>query len=181
MTLSALGIFSAAGAGGLGAYELISTAFGTGSSGVITFSSIPSDYKHLQIRYTAKNSSTANRMNLTMNGITSASYAGHNLLGNGTSATSTAFTSQTAAPMVESMSAAGTNFASAGVIDILDYNSTTKNKTIKAIYGMVAVTNRLYLMSGALFNTAAVTSITLTTSANNFDSVSRFSLYGIKG
>jgi hypothetical protein len=165
-----------------GDYELIATAFGTGSSGVIDFTSIPSNYRHLQIRFLAKNTSTATQINLTMNGITAASYSRHGILGNGTTAISNNAINQTSIPLPESMVTTTTaNLTSAGVIDILDYLNTSRNTTVRASYGQVINLNRVYLGSGALFNTAAITSITLTASANNFDAVSRFSLYGIKG
>jgi hypothetical protein len=181
-----LGILSAAGAGGVpfeSDYELISTAFGTGSSGVIDFTSIPATYKHLQIRYTAKNSSSATQMNITMNGVTSGVYMRHSLLGNGSAVSSTASsTSQTAIQLVESMASSTTASAvAAGVIDILDYSSTSKNTTIRALYGMADNINRIYLSSGLYNETTAVSSLTLTASANNFAALSRFSLYGIKG
>jgi hypothetical protein len=164
-------------------YEIISTAFGTGSSGVIDFTSIPQTYKHLQIRYTAKNSSTATQMNITMNGITSGVYIRHSLLGDGSTASfSNSSTSQTAIQLVESMANSTTaNAVNAGVIDILDYSSTTKNKTIKALYGMADNLTRVYFSGGLYNQTTAVSSLTLTASANNFASLSRFSLYGIRG
>jgi hypothetical protein len=177
-----LGLLASSGGGVASSYELISTAFGTGSSGVINFTSIPSDYKHLQIRYTAKNSSTATQINMTMNSITSGVYIRHSLLGNGSAASSTSSsTSQTAIQLVESMANNTTaNAVNAGVIDILDYSSTTKNKTVRALYGMADNLTRVYLSSGLYSQTTAVSSITLTASANNFASLSRFSLYGIK-
>jgi hypothetical protein len=186
MTLSALGIFSAAGAGGVvagGDYELIATAFGTGSSGVIDFTSIPATYKHLQIRYTAKNSSSATQMNITMNGVTSGVYMRHSLVSGGPSVVSNASgTSQTAIQLISSMSNSTTaNAVNAGVIDILDYSSSTKNTTIRGLYGMNDNAIAICLSSGLYNETTAVSSITLTASANNFASLSRFSLYGIRG
>jgi hypothetical protein len=164
-------------------YELIASAFGTGSSGVITFSSIPATYKHLQIRYTAKNSSTATDINLTFNGITSGSYIRHRLFGNGSVMDSnSSSTSATSIQLTEAMASSTTTaLTSAGVIDILDYVSSTKNTTIQARYGQSTNLNRIYSVTGALFNTASITSITLTASANNYANISRFSLYGIKG
>jgi hypothetical protein len=177
------GVLSAAAFAPSGDYELIATAFGTGSSGVIDFTSIPATYKHLQIRYTAKNSSSATQMNITMNGVTSGVYMRHSLLGNGSAVSSTASsTSQTAIQLVESMASSTTASAvAAGVIDILDYSSTSKNTTIRALYGMADNINRIYLSSGLYNETTAVSSLTLTASANNFAALSRFSLYGIKG
>jgi hypothetical protein len=181
-----LGILSAAGAGVVpfeSDYELISTAFGTGSSGVITFSSIPQTYKHLQLRYTAKNSSSATQINLTMNGITSGVYMRHSMFGNGSSVqTGASSTSQSSIQLIESMANSTTsNSVNAGIIDFLDYASSTKNTTIKSLCGMADNLNRVYLLSGLYNQTTAVSSITLTASANNFSSLSRFSLYGIEG
>jgi hypothetical protein len=180
------GVLSAAGAGGVVAgsdYELIATAFGTGSSGVISFSSIPQDYKHLQVRYVSKNASTSTLINITMNGITSGVYVRHSLYGADTQfGSSSSSTSQTTIPLIESMASSTTaNAVNAGVIDLLDYSSTLKNTTIKAFYGMVDTRNRVYLSSGLYNQTTAVSSLTFTASASNFTALSRFSLYGIKG
>ena len=183
MTLSALGIFSAAGAGVgfVDAYELIATAFGTGSSGTITFSSIPSTYKHLEIRYTAKNTATNRLINLTFNGITNP-YRLHRLSGNG----SVVFSSESGtAPAIEmadfAASSTTTGAVSAGVINILDYASSSKITTIRALAGQAGAENSTHLASGALFNTTAITSLTFTTGSGSFATTTRFSLYGIKG
>jgi hypothetical protein len=178
-----LGFLASSGGGFETDYELISTAFGTGSSGVIDFTSIPATYKHLQIRYTTKNSSSSTQMNITMNGVTSGVYMRHSLLGTGSAVSSTAsLTSQTAIQLFQSMASSTTASAvAAGVIDILDYSSTSKNTTIRALYGMADNINRIYLSSGLYNQTTAVSSLTLTASVNNFAALSRFSLYGIKG
>jgi hypothetical protein len=76
------------------------------------------------------------------------------------------------------------NMATGGVIDILDYATANKNRVLRAMYGVVdtsSTTSFMYLASGFLNATTAVSSITLTASANNFATMSRFSLYGIKG
>jgi hypothetical protein len=182
MTLSALGIFSAAGVSSGSTFELISTAFGTGSLGVIDFTSIPSTYKHLQIRFTAKNTSTATQINLTMNGITSSSYARHSLSGIGSAEASTTSTSLSSIQIPDSMvTTTTTGLASAGVIDILDYTSGTKNTTIRALYGQLINKDAIYITSGALFDTAVINRITFTAATDSFSSISRFSLYGIRG
>jgi hypothetical protein len=184
MTLSALGIFSAAGANGFSSdYELIATAFGTGSSGTITFSSIPQDYKHIQLRWTAKNSGTSGSSNnwvMTMNGATGSVYARHFLRGEASGVTSSNSVSQTSI-LFQDAAALNTvaGVVAAGVADILDYSSSTKNTTVRALYGRAE--NQIYLKSGLYNATTAVSSLTLTTSAGNFTTVSRFSLYGIKG
>jgi len=76
------GFFGAAAAG---AFESIASASGTGSSGTITFSSIPSTYQHLQIRGTADSSGAGTQQDLfiTLNGVTSASYTWHQVRATG--------------------------------------------------------------------------------------------------
>jgi len=180
MTLSALGIFSAAGAGGVVAdtsYELIESVILGSSQASITFSSLgtySSSYKHLQIRASAKSTSFDN-MFMRLNGDTGSNYAYHRLIGNGSAVSSLASSSQT------SMVCGVHDSESAGnVIDLLDVYSTTKNKTVRSIYGIASTTIRFN--SGLWLSTASLTSILLLpTGALTFSSGSRFSLYGIKG
>jgi hypothetical protein len=179
------GVLSAAGAGGeplIPDYELIATANGTGSSGTITFSSIPTDYKHLQIRYTSKNTGSSEDLYLRFNGITTTSYATHQLQGRSTTIESSANTGLTFI-FLERAAATSTlaNSFGAGVIDILDYTSTSKNTTLRALFGKNDNNNNVQLRSGLFINTAAINSISILTSANNHTTTSRFSLYGLKG
>jgi hypothetical protein len=184
-----LGILAttAGGGGGAGSYELISTAYGTGSSGVITFSSIPSTYKHLQIRVTGRSTrsgSTNTSAYMQLNGSASG-YAYHRLYGDGSSVSSGAITSMTYAQIAVSTFPAAddtANVHAASVIDILDYASTTKNTTIREFIGANgSVIKQIGLYSALWNNTAAVTSITINDQFANWTTTSRFSLYGIKG
>ena len=177
-------VLSAAGAGEVfePAFELIATTFGTGSSGTIDFTSIPQTYSHLQIRATVKNSTTNRQNNLRFNDISSSSYARHILYGTGSSVLSDNNTSQTEIPLPFTMSNSTTSGAFTPlVIDILDYTSTSKNTTLRALSGTRDSTTSVLLSSGFLNNTEAVTKITLFTSSGNYNAASRFSLYGIKG
>ena len=175
------------GAGGGGAaYESIATATGTGSSGTITFSSIPSTYASLQIRVMTRSSSTGRNIQVRFNSDTGANYAQHNLRGNGTSAAAAGTASTTS---IESgwiaTSADATNVMGVSIIDLHDYASTTKNKTLRAISGLDnngGTTNeRIYLYSGLWMNTGAINSISLISNSGNWTTASVFSLYGIKG
>jgi len=85
-----------------GDYESIATASGTGSNDEITFSSIPSTYKHLQIRGLANASGTNALMAVRLNGNTSG-YARHYLLGNGTAASASAATAQSQITFLDSV------------------------------------------------------------------------------
>jgi hypothetical protein len=174
------GVLSAAGAGGepvfVDAFEHIATGTGTGSNTTIEFTSIPTDYKHLQVRWAGKNTSTSNPLNIRINNISTNSYARHYLRGVSTSPTSDDEINSSDISLTVGL---GTSLPFVmGVMDILDPFSTTKNTTIKAFYGSSA---SIYLSSGFLNNTTAVSSLQLFVQGNAFAIGSRFSLYGIKG
>jgi hypothetical protein len=184
MTLSALGIFSAAGAGGVvaaGTYELIeSNILGTAVSSVV-FSSLAtyaSTYKHLQVRIVTKSASTNNNTLLRLNGDTATNYNWHLLSGDGSSVASY---NGANADFIYAAPLTPTTGFGASVVDILDAYSTTKNKTVRALGG---VSEGIYLQSslysGAWRSTSAITSVTLS-SGVNFAVGSRFSIYGIRG
>ena len=188
MTLSALGIFSAAGAGGgpVGDYELIeSQILGTTASS-ITFSSLAtyaSTYKHLQIRLTARDN-LADNINVLfarLNGDTGTNYTSHLLRGNGSNVASfrSAATTYIEAGMTASNTTTANGFSSV-VIDILDAFSSTKNTTTRSLSGLASNANDVRITSGLFINTASITSITLGPVGASFVSGSRFSLYGIR-
>lgn len=181
--LNLLGVIAASGAGGGGAYESIATATGTGSSGTITFSSIPSTYASLQIRLIA-NDGGNNNIGIRFNGDSATNYANHMLIGDGATASASANTSVNRALYVGQAISTASTFG-VSIIDIHDYAVATKNKTVRSFHGWD--TNNggdggaVRLTSGLWLNTAAVTSISLVDLAGSFSTSSVFSLYGIKG
>lgn len=187
-----LGILSAAGAGGVvaGDYELISTTILGTATTSLTFSNLgdyASTYKHLQFRFVVRSSVGFEMDNMTLlfNGDTGNNYATHVLYGNGTSVLSEGFTTQPFMYLPSSIAAANSvaNAFSGHVVDILDPYSTTKNTTMRALnghFGGATFTSRRVGLSSAFWNnTASLTSVTLSSSAN-FVAGSRFSLYGVK-
>ena len=192
MTLSALGIFSAAGAGGVPAfssdYELISTTILGSNTPSVTFSSLgtySSTYKHLQVRMVTRTVRTEVNDSIIsrFNGDTGSNYAWQRLFGNGSSVASGGGTSQTS--ILTGETSGNTNTTSAfmtTVIDILDPYSTTKNKTIRFLNGGAASFNHIQLGTGLWMTTSSVTSFALEPlNSANFLTGSRFSLYGIRG
>lgn len=176
---------SGAGGGG-GAYESIATATGTGSSGTITFSSIPSTYTALQIRIMARSSSVGRSIQVRFNSDTGANYAIHNMRGDGASASAAGSASVTEIEAGYIATSGNlTDVMGVSIIDLHDYASTTKNKTLRAMSGVnnnnTANTERIYLWSGLWMNTAAINSISLISNSGNWTTASVFSLYGIKG
>ena len=182
-----LGIFASSISGAVaGDYQAIATAtVDSGGASSITFSSIPSTYKHLQIRYIAKwtdTTTTYSIMNFTFNGDTAANYSNHQLYGNGGSAGAGASTSASSniAPWVPYNTY--TNVFGAGIVDILDYADTNKYKTSRVLGGFDKNGDGVIgLLSCSWRNTAAVTSVTFSFSANNIAQYSQFALYGLKG
>jgi hypothetical protein len=174
--------------GGGPAYEHIANVFGNSSSSTITFSSIPQTYKHLQIRWTARitTNTTGEQIYFRTNSITS-NYAWHSLVGSGTSVYSqNAFSSGFIQSGIETIpgSQETSTLVGAGIIDISDYTSS-KNKTFRTRAGRTsAVSSNVYqvaLYSGLSIDTAATTSVSISSGGGNFTSLTRFSLYGIKG
>jgi len=182
-----IGIFGSPGCVA-GAYELISTqVLGTAAASV-TFSSIPSTYRHLQIRATAK-TTTGNENDalvFTFNGDTGANYAFHGLYGTGSTVLSNGATGVNYGngfPI--GGDGASANIFGSGVLDILDYAQTSKNTTTRGMGGVYSTSTgaAIRLNSSLWLNTAAVSSVTLKppSGAYNLKAGSRFSLYGIKG
>lgn len=167
-------------------FDSIATANGTGSSGVITFSSIPSTYKHLQLRAIVRNTGSGSNeqtLLITTNSDTGANYATHRLAGNGSTAYAQAYTSGTAiAPYFNPENGTTSNTYGTCIIDLLDYANTSKNKTFRILGGVdFNGSGTVGLVSGAWFNTNAITSITLTSGGGNWTTATQFALYGIKG
>lgn len=160
-------------------YESIATATGTGSSGTITFSSIPSGFKHLQIRGMAYDGGAYNIW-LRMNSDTGSNYAKHSLNGTGAAVNADGQATQT---KIDTNMYGGytSNILSTFIIDILDYASTSKNKTVRLFAGYDQNgAGNIIVGSGLWMSTSAITTISIIDSATNFGTQTTFALYGIK-
>jgi hypothetical protein len=172
----------------VGDYESIATVTLGSNQNLITFSSISSGYKHLQIRYISRSTraSGTDSVSIRFNGDSSANYARHFLYGDGGSAGAGATTSDTLSNCaIGSGASAGASMFGAGIIDILDYTSTNKNKTIRTLSGadINGAGGDLRFSSGLWFKTPeAITSIVLYAQGGSADFVtnSTFALYGVK-
>jgi len=181
---------STSGANAVGNYESIATFTLSSSTASIDFTSISSAYSHLQLRVMMRSTTVTtgtDDMWLRFNSDTGSNYSRHILQGDGATASAGANTTQTRIPFGNAIPRASSaaNVFGVAVIDILDYTSTNKNKTIRGLYGANENTTdtsfRVGLNSGLYFATpAAVTSITLLPEANSFAQYSSFALYGIK-
>ena len=157
------------------------------STATVTFSSIPTSYTSLQIRYIARSTyaSTGDSPLMLLNGNTGNNYATHTMSANGTAVSASGIAPYNAMPCpnISAANATASVFGS-GIIDIHDYNSTTRNKTIRAFGGWDGNGSGFtQLRSGIFLNTSAITSITLNlqNTGGSFASGSTFALYGFKG
>jgi hypothetical protein len=187
-----LGIWASQISGNLwqpaGAYDALATVtVPSGGAASITFAGIPAGYKHLQIRFIARGTAATgggNFIGIRYNSDSSTSYAYHQLEGNGSSATAAGGGNQTTNYLQRMPNSSNTASAfGAGVVDILDYSSTTKYKTMRELGGFdLNGGGSVFLVSGLWFNgtISAINSITLTPEVGNFAEYSSFALYGVK-
>ena len=115
------------------------------------------------------------------NGVATATYTYHQIFGNGTAVTSYGSPSAVTVGLTATSGASG-NFG-VNITDILDYTSTTKNKTARAIGGSLNATggSAVVLESSAWLSTAAISSLSFVPFSGVFAIGSRFSLYGVRG
>ena len=165
-------------------YESIASATGTGSSGTITFSSIPSTYVALQVRWMGQVGGGTNGLYNTyiqFNSDSGNNYTRHTLDGDGASATATGSASVTA-PQVGLATRNSDTALGVSIIDIHDYASTTKYKTLRVFNGADRDgAGQVQLQSGLWMSTSAISSISIINFNGNFKTNSTFALYGIKG
>lgn len=171
-----------------GAYDSLATVtVGATSVSTIEFSGIPGGYRHLQIRYIARNSNTGyvtgGSTYMRFNGDTSENYSFHSLRGTGGAASSVGQSSSGNSVMYihgnTGSGSSNTVIYGSAIIDILNYSSSNKNKTIRALGAEQTNSGGFMdLDSGAYYSTNPVTSIQI--SNGPFVTNSSFALYGIK-
>jgi|688.fasta_scaffold1181052_1 hypothetical protein len=149
---------------------IATTTLGSAAS-TYTFSSIPSTYTDLVVVNSGTLNSTRN-CTVRLNGDTGSNYSWTYLYGDGSSASS-ARASNTSEGLINYV---GTE-QSTTILQINNYSNSTTYKTVLSR----ASSSVLGTMTVVLLwrNTAAVTSLTLTSAAGQFQTGSTFTLYGI--
>jgi hypothetical protein len=168
-------------------FESIATAtVGSGGTTTVTFSSIPSTYTHLQLRFIARANYAGNMFSGAMryNSDSGANYSWHAIYGSGnTSVVAYGVTGYTYDYSINVMGTNTSNTFGSNVVDILDYKNTNKFKTIRTLTGGDGNgSGSVGLMSTLWQSTAAINSISISTAGyGDFLQYSHFALYGIKG
>jgi hypothetical protein len=169
-----------------GAMIPIATQYVSASSvSTLTFSNIPQNYEHLQVRIFSR--STRGYTGNAIDGITIQSNLGylgnsHYLLGDGGSVSA-----GTSYPLIffpDDGGALSGNYGS-GIVDILDYSNTNKNKTLRALIGFDnnsgSLNGTIAVNSGFWNSTSAITSLTFSYAyGGDIKQYSHIALYGIK-
>jgi hypothetical protein len=164
-------------------YESIATVSGSGTNS-LTFTSIPSTYKHLQIRGLGICSSATQNFRTQFNADTGTNYIAHVLSGNGSTVTATGTAASSAFTVIGGLNAGVvTTYPNVFILDIIDYASTTKYKTIKSFFGADnnSTGGSVDLASGLWMSTTAISEIKIYMSTGNLNTNTTFALYGIKG
>lgn len=174
------------GLSAVGAMEPISAITLSASSASIEFNNIPGTYTHLQVRGVVRSSRSEANSNIYFgfnNDVNTNNYYGHYLGGDGSSASGGGKIGTSTNSLVFAIAATSTasSFTSF-IVDILDYSSTLKNKTSRAIQGYdTNGDGRIFFTSGLWMNSAnAITSIQITDALGSCVQYSSFTLYGIK-
>jgi hypothetical protein len=179
-------------------YESIATVTAAGGESTLSFSSISSAYKHLQIRGIHRVSGSFYTgdvfMRVGAGSIDSGNnYSNHIIVGDGTSAAAAGGGSRSSVMGFDYYNSVGslatTGMFAACVIDLLDYANTNKYKTMRFLEGREINRNdtdsRVYFESGLWQSTSAISNVQFAClngagSAGTFIAGTTFALYGIK-
>lgn len=163
---------------------------GAGSTSY-TFSAIPNIYKHLQLRISTQSgdsSSNLDPIRITLNGDSTSSYYYTELYAGPGGTFDNSRTNGTPISYLPCATAypngAPVNSLAIATIDFIDYNKTTKTKSVRSLYGVkdnssTSTLNKIAVFNGVWNNTAAISSITLTTTSGTQFLNPTISLYGI--
>jgi hypothetical protein len=188
-----LGILASSQPAAAGDYESIATVtVGSGGAANVEFTSIPSTYVHLEIRFIGRSTTSSiysQSIYVAVNSDTATNYSRHYLgayTGGYAATAAGGDVNQTyiSLPNCISSNAYDNSMFGAGSISILDYQNTNKYKTVRMLGGAEANSSTnvstIFFSSGLWRSTSAITSIKLTPSNGDFMQYSHFALYGIK-
>lgn len=171
-------------------YESIATYNADGTSGTVTFTSggVWANYKHLQLRWTAKGSRSApnDSILVQLNGDTGSNYLRQEVEWDHTNGVFYPLTGTSTAMVGGVPSATYSNYFGSGYVNIYDINST-KNKPFYitgcfAQGGTASGQNNWTIDNGSYVgSTSAITSIRVFVGTGNWVANTKIALYGIKG
>jgi len=160
-------------------YESIATNTLSSAAATLTFSSIPGTYTDLILICSMTGNTTSIDTRVVFNSDTGSNYSATRLMGDGTSATSNR-SSNRAWIDLNYVGGVSSTAPATSILNIMNYsNSTTYKTTLLRANELGGTYQGTEAIVGLWRNTAAITSMTITASNDNFKSGSTFSLYGI--
>ena len=159
-------------------YEPIATTTLGSAASSITFSSIPATYTDLRLVTTMLGSTTSIGVNLRFNSDSGANYSSTFLVGGGSSAASGRNTGATEITMHYSF--LSTTIPTMGEVDIFSYAGSTFKTLLHTLTQDFNGSGNVEKQVGLWRSTSAITTVSLSTTANNFAIGTTATLYGIK-
>lgn len=149
---------------------------GAGGAASIDFTSIPSTYTDLVLKVSARGTGSAQYIKVSFNGSTTG-FTGRQISGNGSTASSGSFP-----PLIFEINRStytASTFANCEAYIPNYAGSSNKSYSGDSVNENNASTAFMTMVAGLWSNTAAITSISLTCDAGNFDQYSTAYLYGV--
>jgi hypothetical protein len=164
-------------------FESIATVTLSTASSTISFSSIPATYKSLQLRVMNVGSGAANGYVRVNGDTTAANYTAHILRGTGSAATATGYAGGGYSDGLILFEGTVATYPTVAIMDIIDYASTTKNKTARCFAGNDnnSTGGTVWLTAALWMNTSAINALVIATGSGSFSIGTTAALYGIKG
>ncbi len=159
-------------------YSLIASATGTGSSNIVTFSSIPATYTDLVMVFDGTNTTGGTAaLAFIINNVTSGNlYSFTRVQGNGTTASSLRGTANNDGPF----GFISSSNRSMSIMNIMDYANTSTFKTVLSRSSTSDASDSRVAAYVTLYqSTAAINRVDIT-ATQNFSTASTFKLYGIQ-
>jgi hypothetical protein len=166
-------------------YTLISSNVLTSTAASVTFSAIPATYTDLEIRISSRsnNSAVSQNVNMTLNGLGTSVYSYTLLSGNGSAASSARASSTTDTNPTDNPAATATASTFSNAVIYIPSYTASQNKPMSSFGVRENNTTAAGILTSAMLfsSTAAITSITISSSggSTSFVADSSFYLYGI--
>jgi len=158
--------------------KIASVTVGAGGSASIDFTSIPSTYTDLVIKYSLRSTTTQDWCRLTFNG-SSSNWSFRTLRGNGSSPDSFSETANDFSMYMNPSSTTSNTFSN-GDLYIPNYSgSTYKSLSIDNVSENNATLAYTLLVAGLWSNTSAINQVTVTAKTGSLAQYSTATLYGI--
>jgi hypothetical protein len=165
-----------------GAFNSIQTVFySTSSGGDVVFSSIPNNYRHLQVRIFARDTRAAvdSTWFMQFNSDTGNNYSYQGMNANGSSISSISSLNTNSMQGIVSGANSGSSRYGAAVIDVFDSNQTNKYKSVSYQSGYTNNgSGNIYTVAGTWRSQSAISTITIKPNTA-FAQYSHIALYGI--